>query len=121
MTSYRHPDYEIELDISLPNFRDIAGTSFETTVDFNKKQQNLESMMIIPETNQFPDISKKANAWLWSGNCIDIPEGAHVKIIVGKPCDPMLTPEEKKALLTEIGLRLEGVVVKNRNSVICDT
>ena len=114
MTSYRHPDYEIKFDISLADFRSIAGIAFEATVEFNKENQNFQSMLIVFE-DQLADISQKANAWMWSDDCIDKPEGTHVKITVGEPCDPMLSPEEHNKLSVHLGLQFEGTVTRNWN------
>lgn len=116
MTSYRHPDYDVGLDLALSNFRSIAGTAFDVTVVFSKIKRRFPSMMIIPEGNNFPDLSSIATAWLWSENCPDMPEGTTVKITVGEPCDPMLTPEEQTSLAAHNGLSIKGVVTRNRNT-----
>jgi hypothetical protein len=58
-----------------------------------------------------------AEAWIWVGDRLDMPKGSNLTLVIDEPCDPMydpkFNPEEYTPLLTQIGLRLEGVVTKN--------
>ena len=113
MTQYRHPDYDIGLYISLSDFHAIAGVAFRTTIIFGENHQQVPGMLIIPQGNGFPEATSTATAWLWAEDHPDSPVETKVGITIGKPYDPMLTPEEHLTLSDHSGLTLEGVITKN--------
>jgi hypothetical protein len=87
---------------------------------FGKKQRPIQGMLIIPAGNDYPDRSSIATPWLWSEGYPGMPVGTQVTIIVGDPCDPMLTQQEDMALKHITGLTLKGVVEKNWNTSQAD-
>ena len=116
MTSYRQPDYDIDLHMSLSNFHAIAGVAFDATIAFGENLQKTEGMLIVPNGDDFSDSISGTTAWLWSRDCSDAPTDAKVTVTLGKPCGPMLTQEDKLVLKAQEGLTLEGVVTRNWNS-----
>ena len=116
MTSYRQPDYDIDLRMSLPNFHAIAGVAFDATITFGDNLQKTEGMLIVPNGNDFSDSISGTTAWLWSEDCNDAPADTKVTVTLVEPCDPMLTLEDQLVLKAKEGLTLEGVVARNRNT-----
>ena len=116
MTSYRQPDYDIDLRMSLSNFHAIAGVAFDATIAFGENLQKIQGMLIVPNGYGFSEESSGATAWLWSEDCSDAPTDAKVTVTLGEPCDPMLTQEDQRVLMAQEGLTLEGVVSRNWNT-----
>ena len=115
MTSYRQPDYDIDLRMSRANFHAIAGVSFDATITFGDSLQGISGMLIVPEGYGFSESGPGATAWLWSEDCIDAPADTKVSVTLGESCNPMLTLEDQKALIAQEGLTFEGVVTRNWN------
>ncbi len=114
MTSYIEPNFDLSLKISERDFHHISGIAFDTFVAFSSEQANEPCMLIIPQTNIFPDSAKEASAWLWflSEESQDIPVGTKIIITLEKTCDPMHTPEECTAMALYNGLTIEGTVTR---------
>ena len=116
MTSYRQPDYDIDLSMSLSNFRAISGVAFDATIAFGENRQKIQGMLIVPTGDGFSEESSGATAWFWSGDDRNEPAETEVTVTLGEPCDPMLTQEDQRVLMTQEGLTLEGVVTRNWNT-----
>jgi hypothetical protein len=131
MTSWPPPDYDIEIAISTQSCQILAGFALSTkSIIFDGGQQPTSGMIIIlrdqarffakdkiSQTQNHVDNQVIAKAWIWVGDPLDMPKGAKLTLVIDEPCDPMYDPEfnseEYTPLLTQIGLRLEGVVTKN--------
>ncbi|MFC1778468.1 hypothetical protein ACFL3I_14230 [Pseudomonadota bacterium] len=116
MTSYRQPDYDIDLRLSHSDFHAVAGIAFHATITFGENPKRLSGMLIVPEENSFSKVAPIATAWLWSEDHSDAPAETSVTVTLVESCDPMLTQDEQQGLITQKGLTLEGVVTRNWNS-----
>ena len=116
MTSYRQPDYDINLHMSQSNFSAIAGVAFDATIAFGENRQKIQGMLIVPNGNGFSKEISGATAWLWSEGHCNAPAETKITVTLGESCDPMLTQEDQRGLIAQEGLTLEGVVTRNWNT-----
>ena len=116
MTQYRHPDYDIALVVELSEFRQVSGTSLDVSVAFGQQTQHVLGMLILPEGNEFPEVSETCKAWLWLDECTDMDPGTEVDVQIIRPCGPMLTSQEHKQLLPRLGTHLRGNITRNWNA-----
>ncbi|BHH83647.1 hypothetical protein [Desulforhopalus sp. 52FAK] len=120
MTTYSPPDYNVALEIAFSDFRCIVGVGFDVTIVHSKNKRHIPGMLIIPEVNDFPEASSTATAWLWLDDCPNMLEGTRIKITVGEPCDPMLSPEKHTAMANHTGLGIGALVIRNWNTEQAD-
>jgi hypothetical protein len=130
MTSYREPDYDVALNISLETFQSLAGTAFSAQFIFDCEQRDIPGMLIIPQYKSEPSDAKMVSqiqgfsrnpapvkAWIWLEDYLYIQKGKKLNVTLGKPCDPMCSPlanlEKYTALASYSGLNIEGVVTRN--------
>lgn len=118
MTSYRHPDYDVDLNISVAIFNAIAGLAHDVTVSFGENENQVSGMLIVPQRSSISESSPSADAWLWLEDRHIIPVETLVRIILGEPCDPMLSQEDNAQLASNKGLCLNGLVRVNWNADI---
>jgi hypothetical protein len=116
MTTYRHPDYSVALVIELGEFRQVSGTSLNVSVAFGGQRERVGAMLIIPEGNEFPDLSKTCEAWLWSDAYTDMDIGTEVAIQIIGTSDPMLMTQKHEELLPHLGSHLKGKITRNWNA-----
>jgi hypothetical protein len=113
MTSHRHPDYDLDLQLGESVFKSIAGTELAVTAFFARQSNGFQCMLIVPSRNLFPESTSTASAWLWSEDCVDMPPGTGVDLKINASCDSVLPDERSKALSARTGLHIQGVIVRN--------
>ena len=109
MTTRMAPDYYLELDLSLKEFQAIRGAAFAVKVEY-RENRHINGELIIPEFNDFPEVSKRVKAWLWLDEQVKLEPGAEIKIILREPSECMITEQEYNKLLTHQGLTIKGFV-----------
>ena len=109
MTSRTSPDYHLELDMALKDFRAICGTAFAVDVVFADREA-ISGELIIPECNDFPKISKRVKAWLWLDEPVAIESGTAVTAVLREPGEYGITEQQYNELLTHQGLTIKGTI-----------
>ena len=109
MTTRTAPDYHLELEMALKDFRAICGTAFAVDVVFEKRDA-VNGELIIPEFNDFPEFSNLVKAWLWLNKPVKIEPGTEVTAILREPSDYKITEQQYNELLAHQGLRIKGSV-----------
>lgn len=114
MTSYRPPDYDVDVAVTSEEFEAIAGVAFSVTFLFEGSRVPVSGMLIVPQGNDFPSSENLASAWLWCKGIPNLPEGSKVAITLGGPSDPMVGKEDEAHLAAYSGRVFNGVVTGRR-------
>ena len=93
MTTYRHPDYDIEINISPKIFRALRGRSSSVIV-LTKVSGDKRGMLIIPEGQEDTADSKIVIGWLWIDDQPDLSIGDKVVLAIVEFCDEEIVVDE---------------------------
>ena len=113
MTSYREPDYDLDLEITRAEFTKIAGCAYTVRASFGDRRGRFAGMVIVPQGQEFPREGQPKHAWLWVENNPSSTVGTQVHITIEDPCDPLFFDQFDK-LSEHKGLRLKGIITRVR-------
>ena len=123
MTSWRTPDYQINLHISIeeqPYLLEVSGNAFSIQLIRSNKKRTINGMIIIPKIETFTNtfINIWACLWINSKRAI-VPTEESVKIKLIEECDPMHQFGNKREQLKKLlPLKLNGVIKKAEKTPI---
>ena len=109
MTTRTSPDFHLELDMALKDFRAICGNAFAVDVVFEKRD-TVNGELIVPEFDDFPEFSKRVKAWLWLLEPVKMKPGTAVTVVLREPSEYMITEKQYNDLLAHKGLTINGFI-----------
>ncbi|MDY0297461.1 MAG: hypothetical protein RB296_09100 [Acidobacteriota bacterium] len=109
MTTRIAPDYHLELILTPMEFQSIRGNAFCVDVVFEGSVP-ISGELLIPEFNDFPELSKRVKAWLWLNEPVELEPGGEIKTILREPSEYAITEQQYNDLLAHQGLTIKGFV-----------
>jgi len=105
------PDYLAHLNLTDFEFELLSGNAFSVKLYRQKIRYPIGAMVIIPDGNIMFAESSVAEAWVWIYSPrANVPLKSEIVFQFLKPCDIMLTENEKKALQKEMGIKITGII-----------
>ena len=97
----------------------MSGVAFSVSVTVDGRANTNEGMLIILEGDDIPKKAGDCGAWLWLDGAKNLPSDAQISLEILSPCDPMLMPEEIKALGKYHGMNLDAQINQIRREADC--
>ena len=114
MTTYPHPDFDIQLTIPKSDFDQICGISYSVTVKTNS-HPSVEGMVIIPG-KQDNDNLEVCTCWLWAEPLPSLLLGTLLSVQFNKVCDPGYSSKSKHIMRKFTNNTFTATIIKDWNN-----